>query len=515
MGAPVYPTHLGDSGRGQHWETGDRLENHIELIRRQLRLSLQDPETRSLAVAITSSAFDRFDDPRFGPVPGVPYHGRYYRGARDWAAARALCGMRDELCEITQLWNFWVLNVRYLQDVVDQDTYQTLRGTLESGGGDCFPAGTLLLRDDYRLVPVSEILPGERIWGLHDWTEVEAAWPKGVLPTHQITLNNGSSLRLTPDHKVYVIRDGAERRILVSDLVEGDELVQPDRIACADVAEDPSLGLLEGLYIADGWVDGRNTSCGEPCRFAINGLDGTRKEAQKRLVADVAERLGLNTRWHEKYIAVNDAALATKFARLGLHAPDKQVSTLARSEAGARALLTGLAADADARNGVFTTTSRSLAVQLRVLHRMLGIQTGWSHIVDHGGLGAHPIYRVGPRTKRPWRLTVRTIEPNVVEESVWDITTADHRVYLPEHDVTVSNCDDFTIGLGALCGAVGYPVIARVISVHGNTWDHIYPVVRTRKRGWVALDATERGKVPGWEYGSPGAVRDFHLTGRA
>ena len=129
---------LGRTGRSQHWETGDKLVNHVELIRRQVDLSLEDPETRSLAVAITSGAFDRTPDPVSGEmIPVVPYHGRIYRGARDWRTARIMCAARDEMCELTAIWNFCVLNIRYLQDQIGQDTYQTLRATLEAGGGDC------------------------------------------------------------------------------------------------------------------------------------------------------------------------------------------------------------------------------------------------------------------------------------------------------------------------------------------------------------------------------------------
>ena len=128
----------GQQGRSQTWETGDSLLNHIELIRRQINLSMDDPETRSLAVAIVSGAFDRFvDQATKQVVPAVPYHGRYYRGAVDWSAAKRFCEARDDMCELTQLWNFVVLNVRYLQDAAGQDTYQTLRATLEAGGGDC------------------------------------------------------------------------------------------------------------------------------------------------------------------------------------------------------------------------------------------------------------------------------------------------------------------------------------------------------------------------------------------
>lgn len=131
------PVHLGDRGRAQHWETNDDLRNHIKLMRRQVTRSLEDPETRSLAVAITSGSFDSAYDPRTGErVPVIPFHGRLYRGAQSWQAAH-VCRMRDEQCEINSVWNFVVLNCRYLQDARGQDTYATLRGTLEAGGGDC------------------------------------------------------------------------------------------------------------------------------------------------------------------------------------------------------------------------------------------------------------------------------------------------------------------------------------------------------------------------------------------
>lgn len=143
---PVSAQAEGDlRAQAQHWETGDSLDNHVELIRRQVHTSLADPETRLLAAAITSGSFDDFRDPRTGQsVPAVPYHGRHYRGARDWSTAARLCAMRDERCEITQIWNFCVLNIRYAQDQAGEDTYCTLRSTLEAGSGDCDDATVAL-----------------------------------------------------------------------------------------------------------------------------------------------------------------------------------------------------------------------------------------------------------------------------------------------------------------------------------------------------------------------------------
>lgn len=120
------------------WKTGDKLEEHVALIRRQIQQSLADPATRSLAGAIVSGSFDSMVDPRSGvSVPVVPFYGRWFRGAPSWEHARDVCGMRDYACEVTAIWNFIVLNVRYTQDQDGEDTYQTLRATLEMGAGDC------------------------------------------------------------------------------------------------------------------------------------------------------------------------------------------------------------------------------------------------------------------------------------------------------------------------------------------------------------------------------------------
>jgi len=107
-------------------------------MRAEIQKSLDDPATRVLAAAIVSGNFDNARDPRTGEdVPVVPYYGRWYRGAISWDAARDVCGMRDYACEVTAIWNFVVLNVRYTQDQDGEDTYSTVRATLEQGAADC------------------------------------------------------------------------------------------------------------------------------------------------------------------------------------------------------------------------------------------------------------------------------------------------------------------------------------------------------------------------------------------
>lgn len=516
--------------KSMHWRTGDTLPEHVALIRRQIEVGLSDPSTRMLAGAIVSGNFDSMQDPRTGvAVPVVPYHGRWYRGALDWAAARQVCGMRDYTCEVTAIWNFLVLNLRYTQDQAGEDTYQSLRASLEIGAGDCFPRGTLLLRDDYSLLPVEALRAGDRIWGEKDWSTVEAVGPKGTLPLTGIRLNNGAWVRLTEDHKVYVLtcpRHAARvssgpcscaahlcevERIRVADLQPGMRMMQPERIAFGADDTDPDRHLLEGLYLSDGWTEGR--------RFSISGKDGCVKEAQKREVEAICARLGIPTRWHERYITVNDPAWAARMALMGGHAPEKRALSLNLGEAQAAALLRGIMADSGAnthgQGRTFTTTSRELAVQTRVLHRMFGRSCGSSYIENHGGLGTHPIWRMNVRgagARADKVLRVKEIVRDLPAEPVWDIQTSDHKVYLPEYDVTVSNCDDMTIAFATLLKAVGFETVyARIVSMQGETWDHIYPIVVLPNGKRLVLDATEKGKVPGWEYRWSAAKEDFAL----
>lgn len=66
------------------------------------------------------------------------------------------------------------------------------------------------------------------------------------------------------------------------------------------------------------------------------------------------------------------------------------------------------------------------------------------------------------------------------------------------------DCDDYTITLGAMLEAIGYPVKARVIqTVESPDFDHIYLMVgvppHSEAPRWLALDASVSGKKPGWQ----------------
>lgn len=538
----------------------ETLDEHVALIKRQVDRGLEDPELRRLAKGIVEASGTGIGTIR---AWGIDY-------PMPLCNAPAISDSQIDALHLTRIWNFVVRNYSYIEDPPSFDLFSSVRYVLDArgsaallerevdkerseqaqieirqhivrlracktlGAGDCFPLGTLLLRDDYALVPVEHVRAGDRIWGDREWSLVEAAVPKGARSTTAIRLNNGSTLRLTEDHKVYVVicPRHAQRvtsapctcapelcqieRIRVADLTPGMRLVQPKTIAFGRNDEDLDRHYVEGLYIADGWS--------EDYRFAISGLDGHPKEAQKREVATICARLGIATRWTSKALVVNDPEWTTRLKLMGSRAPQKRALSLDLAAPQAEALLRGIMADSGANthgsSRTFTTTSRELAVQTRVLHRMFGRSCGYAYLENHGGLGTHPIHRLtvrGPHAtgKVEKALRVKEIFRNLPEEMTYDLQTSDHKVYLPEHDVTVSNCDDATILLATLAKGAGFRTArARVVSTGSDFWEHVYPMVgmpRTQSTKLVALDPTVSGALPGWEYPRSKTLTDFLL----
>lgn len=416
---------------------------------------------------------------------------------------------KDYLSEILAIRNWVAEHVRYKNDPVGveyvQDPQRMLEDIAKYGvtTGDCFPEGTLTLRDDYRLVPVEELELGDRIWGIDDWVTVEAVTPKGNLWTDALQLNNGSQVLLTPDHHVYALacpqhglssdlctpsRCGSRFRrvrIRVGEMTKGMRLTTPERIPYGREAQDPDLAYVAGLYISDGWFD--------KTRFCISGQDGSPKEEQKRAVEKIASQRGSHT------LAVNDADWAREMALMGHRAPEKQALSLDLDEASAQQLLRGIMADsAKNTNGAgrtLTTTSYRLAVQARVLHKMAGRTCRWSFIERHGGLGENPIYRLGVRGERQDQsaekmLRVSDIQRHVAKLPVWDIQTSDHNVYLPQHDVTVSQCDDISTVTGAMLRCLGRETEFITVGFGPpRKYSHVFDRAREPKsRRWIVCD---------------------------
>jgi hypothetical protein len=384
-------------------------------------------------------------------------------------------------------------------------------------GGDCFPEGTLLLRDDFSFVPIEKIKIGERIWGKDRWSTVTQKWAKGTLPIDAIEMSNGSTVHLTADHKIYVgaCEHGGrceqaqcrqphkrivnfDQRIKIADLREGDTLLQPKRIDFGDGNVDQDRMYVEALALADGWTKASKNPDLPHLSFYVAGRDGKRKEAQKLEVKAICERLGIDTYWHERYIEIKDRAWASRIAALGSRARFKALETINLDESTAAAALRGLMADSTQNTGstlrTYSTTSRQMMIQVRVLHRMFGKMTSVRMLTpeQHGGAGKHPLWRVEQREKYALNLSVRSIERAVREVPCWDISTDDHYVYLPEHDVTVSNCDEHAITLAAAMMSIGIPAMIVGSSHHdpAETPTHVYMAFEDDMGEWVRMDGT-------------------------
>ena len=290
------------------------------------------------------------------------------------------------------------------------------KGVYRGAWGDCLPVTTLVLRDDYTVDAVGNLQPGDKIMGDGSLTTVTEQAVTGEKPILAFELNNGAVFRCSPEHRLF-LRDDTEKR--AEDVRPGDLLktptspfpassspLNPSKLSPADFA------WLLGTYVADGWCE-----LPRHPRFSISGKDGCKKEEQKRKAC-------------------------------GGHAPEKHLPSLMVSAEQVRPLVEGLAADSSvASSGTVThgTTSEILALQTRILYRMLGQSTHIRRWDEHGGLGTHPMYRItvrqadNPNYPNSARVVaVRECEP----ELCCDVTTDTGRFYLPESDIVVHNCED-------------------------------------------------------------------------
>jgi hypothetical protein len=463
-------------------------------------------------------------------------HKQMVAGTRDpqvYALARAVlsrkCGSewcvkeRDHRGEATALFNEVRSRVRYTLDPTDFDAFSSPSKTLAMHAGDCVPVNSLVMTSGHQLKPISAVQVGDVVMGDGVWTKVTNYWEKGEKRLLAFDLNNGCVLRCTPEHKLFVVprqkikggpRSGKREEaveVRARDVQVGDDLLTAKQIpfGCESLGVDRSW--LMGVYIADGWD--------EQYRASISGKDGHPKEAQKKRVQEICERMGVATRWHERYIAINNPELSRWLGACGHGALQKHVPSMNLDEVSVAGVLEGCAADSSrTKTGtrVFGTISETLALQLRVMLRMQGKSCHIVRVDDHGGLGIHPIYRITERQNdrhRPHARVkgIRELPP----ERVVDIETDTHKFWLPESDVVVHNCDDQVILLGAMLRSVGKHVRSVVVQTKGyGTYNHIYAATQLPDSGqWMPLDPTV-DRPAGWEV--PGetviAKKQFMVT---
>lgn len=230
---------------------------------------------------------------------------------------------KDYEAEARRIYDVVKKNVRYVLDPRGLELVQDPRYIMfVDGSGDCFAEGTLLLKDDHTFVCVSKIKEGDKIWGRDKWTTVTKTWNKGYLPTWKITLNNGSSVRLTPDHKVWVgdeVKKVCEiadetlvspvedpiwdrpRQPLHIEEIDKDNLVVP----CYDLAtEDQQIYLPEADWVVHN-CDEHSTliaamalSLGHEAAFKTIAADPDRPEEFSHVYPLIGIQKGAETWWY-------------------------------------------------------------------------------------------------------------------------------------------------------------------------------------------------------------------------
>lgn len=420
--------------------------------------------------------------------------------------------------------------------------------TLRTGYGDCLPKDTYLLRDDYELVKISEIKNGDKIWGKDKFTRVINVWSTGRKKITNINLNNGSTLKATENHNVFVYscsRHGMncpdfytrssncsklKKNIVelrVSELKAGMRMLKPELIDSGTLHEDPDISFINGLYVADGYMshkyeksDGSISSYD----FSISALKGGKKDKNRDFIEDFCKRNSLNYRLENKSIVVKSTDWATYLLKCGNVAKDKRVPSLNLNVESISRMLDGVLADSgisQSGSTVFGTTSKILALQFRIMNLILGKSCSMIFVENHGGLGENPIFRMTPYKERRNgidSLKITSIEREVYEDDCYDMTTEDHYIYLPESDCVVHNCDDLAILLAAMYESIRLPfryVLSgkNRVTKEVDRWiegtpmkpiefSHIYVVVGDRPFGkpkWHYAEPTLKGVSLGWD----------------
>lgn len=454
--------------------------------------------------------------------------------------------------ELEKIFAYVKRTVRYRRDALGLEWVQSPFYTeFVRGEGDCFVRGTKVLRrEGFELVPIESLRVGDEIWGYNKWSTVQAFWDRGVRQTYLVRLNNGSTMRLTPEHKVVAARcqhykfgtfsekhcacPVSERRldtIPLSELRVHDVVLMPEKIDFGTQEMDPRRAFVEGLYVSDGDSKGH-------C-FRIAGRDGFPREEQKREVEEICKSFGLETKWFFNYISVSDADWTSRMKAMGCLPWFKRALSLNLEEKTAKEFLRGVLADSGRNTHgagrTFTTSSKELLLQTRVLLKMVETSCSERFIQDHGSTSSYPIWRLGIRssagleslgvirdkawrkdppvkrksTKREKLLRVKEIIKDNAEAACVDIATDDHYVWLPEADWTVHNCDDQSVLLATLSLCLGNGAAFK--SIKGDPsrpqeFSHVYALLgytdRTSPDGvtWLPADATQGVSTPlGWE----------------
>ena len=412
---------------------------------------------------------------------------------------------KDTMAEIAAIYQGMRSDVRYTSDIRGFDTYVNPKHTLAHQAGDCLPGDTLLVTPS-GFVRIADIKEGDTIHDGDKWVKVAKWWDKGVQNVDTFLLNNGSALVCTKGHRVFKVEAGVESECLAGSLKKGDSLLQPRSFCAGTENVNEELAIILGAYVSEGWVDASKNV------FCIAGIPDSKGVRERVLLA--AKRLGLDVHEHPRYLTFRSrdsglvsgfgvGAAAKTFPTLDYDLPTVQtvVSTMEMGDGGWSSN-----PNPSGKNMVYSTASDALALQYRVFCRMLGKSTHMRKLTaeEHQGAGDLPVWRITVRNehnRRPWAV-IKDIAENSACVPTFDIETESGRIYLPESDVIVHNCDDYaSLGVAAL-NSIGIPARYKVIRTHGSQdWDHIYiqaGVPKDDPTRWISLDASVPMQA-GWE----------------
>lgn len=436
--------------------------------------------------------------------------------------------------------------VRYTYHPRGKDRYCTLHRVVELGTGDCLPVGTLVFRSDGQLVPVEQIRRGDVIAGDGCWTTVLAAKAKGIKPIRRFNLNNGGALRCTLDHRVFAVpgrhengrraslrarptlpqgqREWAEE-IRAGDIRPGQALLSPASIPAGTNSLSPDLAWLLGTFVADGCLQsGRYVHIAGSDPDTRKSIAGDKdKSGQKLRAAKIAGEHGVKSRVGLKSVLLHSQEWHDWLASCGHGARNKRLPAVDFDAASAAAVMEGLEADAWLTpHGavVHVTASPLLALQLRVLWRMLGRSTGihWQHYDNPAWAPTAKVVAWNSEAAGGGRIKpfprVLTIEDEPASVETFDLETDTHRFWLPESDTVVHNCDNMVVAMATCFDLLGYQTGARIYSWTGESWDHIallLGVPRNQPTSHLVLDATI-GTDGTPQTAQPGLMIPWHLV---
>lgn len=191
------------------------IKDRVKLIQNLVEESVKDPAMRELSLKITKS-----------------------------------CPDRDGECEAKAIYDWVRNNIRYTGDVAPikmkngqvegVDLFQTARRTVQFGGGDCFPHGTIVVtRNGFE--EIQNLKVGDEIHDGERWVSVLKTWERGPKEILRFDLSNGRALRLSGNHKVLLVRANEIVEVRAEALQVGDVLLQPAKQVLEIVAHPGSV----------------------------------------------------------------------------------------------------------------------------------------------------------------------------------------------------------------------------------------------------------------------------------